>query len=80
MLAAEVDYAEEMLHAGLPLVECVPRELRIDIELFARGGLAILAAIRRLDYDVWTQRPVVTRGQKLKLLLRAWRASRGGPQ
>src|SRR6185295_18627529 len=36
--------------------------------LFLRGGLAILNAIRRQDFDVWSRRPVVTKAQKLELL------------
>jgi squalene synthase HpnC len=76
VMKGEVERAERLLLEGLPLARRVPRELRVDVELFARGGLAILAAIRKLDYDVWATRPEVSRRQKLGLLLSAWR--RGG--
>jgi squalene synthase HpnC len=72
MLAAEVDRAEEFLRAGRPLIQQVPRSLRLDVALFIAGGLAVLDAIRRVDYDVWSVRPTVSRAGKLKLLLRSW--------
>ena len=34
------------------------------------GGMAILDAIRRVDYDTLNHRPTVSRGRKLLLLLR----------
>ena len=71
MLAAEVDRAENHLRAGAPLVKLVSPELRPSVELFAAGGLAILAAIRRADYDVLTARPTLSRWQKGRLVLRA---------
>jgi squalene synthase HpnC len=77
MLAAEVARAEDHLRAGLPLVGQVPRFLGGDVWLFAQGGLAILDQIRRVNYDVWSRRPVVSRVTKLRLLAgcvrRNWR-------
>jgi squalene synthase HpnC len=72
LLAAEVEEAERWLRRGLPLVGVVPRELRLDVSLFVHGGLAILEAIRRQDYDVLSHRPVVSRVQKLRLFVRCW--------
>lgn len=68
VLAGEVERAERWLRAGLPLVSRVPRWLQIDLSLFIHGGLAILDAIRRADFDVWTERPTVSRGAQLRLL------------
>jgi len=74
LMAFEVDRAAGYLRAGLPLVELMPRGLRGDVWLFAQGGLAILERIRRVDYDVWQRRPVVSRLGKLRLLAGAvWR-------
>jgi len=75
-LRFEVDRAERYLRAGEPLVALVPRELRVDVALFIAGGLAILDAIRRQDFDVWTSRPRVSRFEQLKLLERCWRRVR----
>ncbi len=72
LLAAEVDRAESYLRAGLPLVDQVPDFLRGDVWLFAQGGLAILDRIRRVDYDVWSRRPRVSRTAKLRLLAGGW--------
>lgn len=68
LLRIEVDRAERSLRDGLPLVALVTRELRIDVELFARGGLAILAAIRRQEYNVWRRRPTLSRWTKARLV------------
>ena len=77
-LRLEVDRAEAYLRAGNPLVERMPRELRVDVALFVSGGLSILAAIRDCDYDVWTRRPTVSRGRQLRLLWQCWRRGRRG--
>jgi len=77
LLASQVARAEAMLRAGEPLIARVPAELRIDIALFIRGGLAICDAIRRQNYDVWRARPTVGKLRKLRLLAGAWWQSRG---
>lgn len=74
LLEFEVARAEQFLLAGRPLVCRVARELRFEVDLFIRGGLAILAAIRRQDYDVWSRRPTVGKLQKLGLVCQAWRS------
>lgn len=75
VLAWQVDVAESWLRAGQPLIRQMPRVLAVDVWLFVQGGLAILRAIRRCDYDVWTRRPTVPRWRQLGLLTRAlwWR-------
>jgi squalene synthase HpnC len=83
LLAFEVERAERLLQAGLPLVPQVPGRLAVDVDLFIRGGLAILQAIRRADFDVWRRRPRVGRARKLGLLAgavgRSLRRGRGSP-
>jgi squalene synthase HpnC len=79
-LREEVGRAELHLREGEPLVRLMPRELRLDVSLFVAGGLAILAAIRRQDYDVWRRRPTVSRPAKLGLLARNWWRLRGSPR
>ena len=72
LLAAQVELAEGCLRRGEPLVGLVPPELQLDVALFIHGGLAILDAIRRQDYDVWTSRPVVSKMSKLRILAGCW--------
>jgi len=56
---------------GLPLVRSVEGTLRVDIELFSRGGLAILDAIERLGYNTLEHRPALTKATELGLLARS---------
>jgi squalene synthase HpnC len=61
LMTFEVDRARQLLIAGLPLVKAMPWPLRVDIDLFARGGLCLLDRIEQIDYRVWQARPVLTR-------------------
>ena len=56
---------------GLPLIGMVSRDLAVDLDLFSRGGLEILSAIERQDYDVLSARPAISKRTKLQLALRA---------
>jgi squalene synthase HpnC len=78
VMAAGVAEAEGCLRRGLPLVKLVPESLRLDVALFAFGGLAILDAIRRANYNVWNARPVLTKVEKLRILARCWWGLRKG--
>jgi squalene synthase HpnC len=73
LLRHEVDYARRLFSDGLPLIASVDRELALDLDLFSRGGLEILHAIERRQYDVLTVRPVISKAGKLGLLGRALR-------
>ncbi len=64
-----VDVAASHFEAGLPLARTVDRRLAVDLELFSRGGMRVLEKIRRQDYDVLRRRPVVTRFERVGLLL-----------
>jgi hypothetical protein len=46
------------------------RRLAIDIELFSRGGMAILDKIRKQDNDPICARPRVGKVERVGLLLR----------
>jgi squalene synthase HpnC len=70
LMSLQVNRAEGFLRAGFPLIKMMPRELQIDVALFIQGGLAILRAIRRQDYDVWTRRPRISKMEKLRLLIK----------
>jgi squalene synthase HpnC len=68
LLAEWVAQARQELQAGWPLLELVPGWLQKDLSLFIGGGLAILSAIERREYDVWTSRPRVSKWTQLRLL------------
>lgn len=78
LMAAEVSEAEGWLLRGLPLVELVPDWMQLQVALYVHGGLAILDAIRRQNYDVWSRRPVVSKLEKLRLVAWCWWAVRRG--
>jgi squalene synthase HpnC len=71
LMRFQVQRAREWFDRGLPLIKMVDKELAIDIELFSRGGQEILRAIERQDFDVLSQRPVISKPRKLWLVLRA---------
>ena len=71
LLKHEVDFARSLFEEGLPLIGMVGSDLALDLDLFNRGGLAILCAIEQQDYDVLRARPSLSRSTKLALVLRA---------
>jgi squalene synthase HpnC len=54
--------------AGASLAANVAPELRVDIELFSRGGLAVLDAIETIGYDTLHRRPALSRATQTRLL------------
>lgn len=62
--------AQLLFEQGLPLADTLDRRLAIDIELFSRGGMAILDNIRKQDWDPIRVRPRVGKAERVGLLLR----------
>ncbi|RMG34744.1 MAG: squalene synthase HpnC [Planctomycetota bacterium] len=80
LLAEEVAWTRGFLERVFPLAARLPRRLRIDIELFGRGGLAILQKIESIGYRVWEHRPTLGKRDVAGLLLRTlWRWGRPRP-
>jgi squalene synthase HpnC len=71
MMRALVDRTRDMLREGAPISAMVDDELRVTLDLFRKGGEAILDGIAAQNYDVLRGRPLVTRRKKLQLLLGA---------
>ena len=69
LMRSEVDRAEALFEEGLPLATRLSGRARLAIALFSKGGMRVLDAIRKQDYDVLSERPVVTRSRKLWLIL-----------
>jgi squalene synthase HpnC len=77
LMRFEVDRTRDLFYRGLPLLDHVPGDVRLDIELFIRGGLAILCKIERCRYNVLQSRPALAKWEKAALLTRAlWRRLR----
>ena len=72
LMQFEVQRARDFLERGLALPMLLPRNVRLDIDLFARGGLKILEKIEQQDFRVWERRPKVTKWDACKLLLSSW--------
>jgi squalene synthase HpnC len=68
LLRFEVDRAAALFEQGLPLVARMPAEVQADIELFIRGGQAILSKVRQQGYNVWHKRPALAKWDKLALV------------
>ena len=60
-----------LFEEGLPLAEMVEGKLAIDLEMFSRGGMAVLDAIEAMGYDTLHVRPSVSKGRQVRLLGRA---------
>ncbi len=56
---------------GAPLTNRVSGELRVDIEMFGRGGIAVLDAIEAMGCNTLEHRPSIGRGAQAMLLGRA---------
>jgi squalene synthase HpnC/squalene synthase HpnD len=61
----------ELFAEGMPLAGSVDSALRVDIEMFSRGGLAVLDAIEAVGYNTLEHRPSIPKGKQLRLLLLA---------
>jgi squalene synthase HpnC len=53
---------------GLPLAKMVDKRLGIDLEMFTRGGLAVLDAIASVGYDTLHKRPAIRKLKQARLL------------
>jgi squalene synthase HpnC/squalene synthase HpnD len=56
---------------GAPLARRVGSELSVDIDMFTRGGVAVLDAIEAIGYNTLERRPSISKGTQAKLLGRA---------
>ena len=75
-----VERAGSLFRAGLPLADLLSGRLSVEIELFAKAGLAVLAKIRAQGFDTISERPAMTTGDHAALLAQVLgRRLRGAP-
>ena len=72
MMKRLIMQTRDLFAAGERLSEMVAPELRVDIELFRRGGLAALDSIEAVGYDTLHHRPVISHSAQVRLLGRAF--------
>ncbi|HWZ97307.1 MAG TPA: squalene synthase HpnC [Candidatus Dormibacteraeota bacterium] len=58
----------QLFDAGYPLAKMVDGRLSIDLEMFSRGGIAVLDAIEAMGYDTLNHRPSIGKGKQARLL------------
>jgi len=66
-----IDYTRALFEKGMPLSKMVEGKLSVDLEMFSRGGLAVLDAIEKMGYDTLHRRPEVSKAKQVRLLGRA---------
>ncbi len=82
LMQFEVDRTHDWFLKGYELVDRVPWKVQIDTEMFIRAGVRILKKIEKIDFDLWAQRPVLTRSDKAMCMVRSagqflWKRSFG---
>ena len=60
LMRFEVDRARALMLGGAPLARRLPGRIGWELRLIVQGGLRILDAIERADYDVFRRRPTLT--------------------
>jgi squalene synthase HpnC len=79
MMVDLVTRTRAMLLEGGAISGLVNKELAVTLDLFRKGGEAILDGITKQDFDVLRGRPVVTKVKKVSLLMGAlWSKLRAG--
>src|SRR5258706_8908824 len=60
----------ELFAEGMPLAGRVDSALRVDIEMFSGGGLAVLDSIEAIGYNTLHHRPSIPKSKQMQLLIR----------
>ncbi len=64
LIRFEVDRTAQMFDRGSALLPLLRPSVRLQVSLFGKGGRAVLAAIRRQNYDTLSRRPALSKWQK----------------
>jgi len=64
----------ELYRKGAILTEKLDGDVKLDVALFSKGGIAILETIKKRHYDVFTKRPTLSKGRKIGLFINTWLA------
>ena len=59
-----VDRTRNRFYLGTSLLDYLPYRLKVDVDLFIRGGLKILEKIESIGYNVLENRPALTKWEK----------------
>ena len=78
LMAFQVERTRRMFRQGAQLLPRIEGAAKVDVALFTRGGMAVLDAIEKQDYDVLARRPSLSRFKKGWLLISTWAALKLG--
>ena len=73
LMRFEVERARALMLEGAPLATTLPGRIGWELRMIVQGGLRILEAIARVDYDVFRRRPTLRRPDWVAI---GWRAMR----
>jgi squalene synthase HpnC/squalene synthase HpnD len=68
LMKALIASTRELFDQGFPLAHSVEGKLRVDLEMFSRGGMAVLDAIEAQGYDTLNHRPAIGKAKQARLL------------
>ena len=71
LMEFQVKRTREFFEKGKPLLDAVGRDLKLELRLTWRGGMEILRKIENAGYDVFGERPTLSKKDKLGLLIRS---------
>jgi squalene synthase HpnC len=63
-----IAHTRALFAEGVPLAKMVDRRLSVDLEMFSRGGLAVLDVIESIGYDTLHRRPAISKLKQVRLL------------
>jgi squalene synthase HpnC len=69
LLRFECGRTQGLFDEGMKLLPMIDRRLRLDIEMFSRGGQEVLRMIAAQGYDVLTTRPKVSKRRQVSILV-----------
>ena len=68
LMKFQVDRTRDLFRAGYELQDHLIRGFKLEFSAITAGGLSVLDAIEKLDYDTLSLRPTVSRTTKLKIM------------
>lgn len=69
LMKFEVERTHALFQEGLKLTALVEKRVRLDIEMFNRGGMEVLRRIEQQGYDTLTTRSAVPKSRQVALLI-----------
>ena len=68
LMRFEIARTRTLFDEGLALGGMVDKRVRLDVEMFSRGGQEVLRLIEQQNYDVLTRRPSVSKKRQMAIL------------